>query len=103
MNGALSKGAWEKKGEPSRGRGLVHGALIKVSELEKVWERAGEGKKRTRGSFFTHLARQVKDEGLHYLEKMTNRLVLGVKNFQRRPILEKRSPLFPDFLAGYTG
>lgn len=45
MNGALSKGAGEKKGEPSRGIGLVQGALVKISQLEKGWER-GKGRQK---------------------------------------------------------
>lgn len=35
MNGALSKGAGEKKGEQSREIGLVQGVLVKISKLEK--------------------------------------------------------------------
>lgn len=57
MNGALSKGAWEKKGGPSRGTGPVQGALVKVSNVEKGWVGAKEGKKKKHSSFFTYLGR----------------------------------------------
>lgn len=56
MNGALSKGAWEKKGEPLRGIGLVQGALIKVSKPEKVWE-GGRGRQKEKAPWFLHLFR----------------------------------------------
>lgn len=45
MNGALSKGTGEKKGEQSREIGLVHGALVKVTKLQKGWEGRGGGQK----------------------------------------------------------
>lgn len=80
MNGALSKGAREKKEEPSRGTRLVQGALVKTSKLEKGWEEAREGKKEKRSNFFTYLGRRVKDQGLHYPKKLKNRLALEVNS-----------------------
>lgn len=61
MNGALSKGTGEKKGEQSRETGLVQDVLVKVTKLQKGWEGRGEGKKEEQSNFFTYLGRQVKD------------------------------------------
>lgn len=64
--------------------------------MGKGWKGTREVKKKKYISFVTYLGRQVKDQGLHYLEKLTNRLALGVNIFQRRgPLLLKRSTLFP--------
>lgn len=61
MNGALSKGAREKKGEPSGGTEVVQRALVKVSKLEKCWDWAREAKKKKHSRFFTCLRREVKN------------------------------------------
>lgn len=104
MNGALSKGAGEKKGEQSREIGLVQGVPVKISKLEKGWAGAREGRKGKQSNSFTYLGRQVKDEGWHYLEELTNRLALRVNISQRRgPFLERRGPQCPEFLGGCPG
>lgn len=62
----------------------------------------GRRRKEKQSSFFTYLGRQVEELDLHYLQKLTNRLALGVNISQRRegPFWEKAAPLFPEFLAG---
>lgn len=83
---------------------MAQDALVKVSNLVEGWEVAKGSKTKKHSGFFTYLGRQVKEWGLHHLEKLTDRLALGLKTFQRRrPFLENAAPQLPELLAGTIG
>lgn len=84
MNGALSKGGCEKKGEPSRGIGLVQGALIKVSKLGKVWKGVRGRQKEKHGKFLHSFCWASQGRGLALPGKADKQACPGREKFPER-------------------